>query len=67
MKNRSKEDEVADIKVNSINKYYGDVHVIKDISLEIKSLVQVKSSTIDPSGLQVKFFIFGELFIGREF
>ena len=37
MKDRSKEDEVADININTINKYYGDVHVIKDISLDIKS------------------------------
>ena len=37
MKDRSKEDEVADININTINKYYGDVHVIKDVSLEIKS------------------------------
>ena len=37
MKDRSKEDEVADININTINKYYGDVHVIKDVSLGIKS------------------------------
>jgi ABC-type sugar transport system ATPase subunit len=37
LKNRSKEDEVANITINKINKYYGDVHVIKDVSLEIKS------------------------------
>ena len=37
MKDRSKEDEVADININTINKYYGDVHVIKDVSLDIKS------------------------------
>jgi len=28
---------VADININTINKYYGDVHVIKDVSLDIKS------------------------------
>ena len=37
MKDRSKEDEVADININTVNKYYGDVHVIKDVSLDIKS------------------------------
>jgi len=37
LKDRSKEDEVADININTINKYYGDVHVIKDVSLDIKS------------------------------
>ena len=37
MKDRSKEDEVADININSVNKYFGDVHVIKDISLDVKS------------------------------
>ena len=36
MKDRSKEDEVADININTVNKYYGDVHVIKDVSLDIK-------------------------------
>ena len=39
---------MADIKVNSINKYYGDVHVIKDISLEIKS--QSFTVLVGPSG-----------------
>ena len=28
---------MANITINKINKYYGDVHVIKDVSLEIKS------------------------------
>ena len=28
---------MADININKVNKYYGDVHVIKDISLDIKS------------------------------
>jgi len=37
LKDRSKEDEVADININAVNKYFGDVHVIKDISLDIKS------------------------------
>ena len=37
LKDRSKEDEVTDININTINKYYGDVHVIKDVSLDIKS------------------------------
>jgi len=48
LKNRSKEDEVADISINNINKYYGDVHVIKDISLEIKS--QSFTVLVGPSG-----------------
>ena len=29
------EDEVADISVKNVNKFFGDTHVIKDISLEI--------------------------------
>jgi ABC-type sugar transport systems, ATPase components len=37
LKDRSKEDEVADININTVNKYFGDVHVIKDVSLDIKS------------------------------
>jgi len=37
LKDRSQEDEVVDISINSVNKYFGDVHVIKDMSLEIKS------------------------------
>jgi len=48
LKNRSKEDEVTDISINNINKYYGDVHVIKDISLEIKS--QSFTVLVGPSG-----------------
>jgi ABC-type sugar transport system ATPase subunit len=48
LKNRSKEDEVANISINTINKYYGDVHVIKDISLEIKS--QSFTVLVGPSG-----------------
>ena len=48
MKDRSKEDEVADIKIDSVNKYYGDVHVIKDISLSIES--QSFTVLVGPSG-----------------
>ena len=48
MKDRSKEDEVADISINTVNKYYGDVHVIKDISLDIKS--QSFTVLVGPSG-----------------
>jgi len=48
LKNRSKEDEVADINIKNINKYYGDVHVIKDISLDIKS--QSFTVLVGPSG-----------------
>ena len=48
MKDRSKEDEVADINVNTVNKYFGDVHVIKDISLDIKS--QSFTVLVGPSG-----------------
>jgi len=39
---------VADINIQSINKYYGDVHVIKDISLDIKS--QSFTVLVGPSG-----------------
>ena len=39
---------MADISINKINKYYGDVHVIKDISLEIKS--QSFTVLVGPSG-----------------
>jgi len=39
---------VANISINTINKYYGDVHVIKDISLEIKS--QSFTVLVGPSG-----------------
>ena len=48
MKDRSKEDEVADIIIDKIDKYYGDVHVIKDISLEVKS--QSFTVLVGPSG-----------------
>jgi ABC-type sugar transport system ATPase subunit len=48
LKDRSKEDEVADISVNTVNKYFGDVHVIKDISLDIKS--QSFTVLVGPSG-----------------
>jgi|TARA_B100001939_G_scaffold56552_1_gene45703 ABC-type sugar transport system ATPase subunit len=48
LKDRSKEDEVADININTINKYYGDVHVIKDVSLDIKS--QSFTVLVGPSG-----------------
>ena len=48
MKDRSKEDEVADISINTVNKYYGDVHVIRDVSLEIKS--QSFTVLVGPSG-----------------
>ncbi len=39
---------MADININNINKYYGDVHVIKDISLDIKS--QSFTVLVGPSG-----------------
>ena len=48
MKDRSKEDEVADIKIDNINKFYGDVQVIEDVSLEIKS--QSFTVLVGPSG-----------------
>ena len=48
LKDRSKEDEVTDININTVNKYYGDVHVIKDISLDIKS--QSFTVLVGPSG-----------------
>ena len=48
MKDRSEEDEVADININTVNKYYGDVHVIKDVSLDIKS--QSFTVLVGPSG-----------------
>tara|TARA_B100000029_G_scaffold157934_1_gene153300 strand:+ start:332 stop:1438 length:1107 start_codon:yes stop_codon:yes gene_type:complete len=48
LKDRSKEDEVADININTVNKYYGDVHVIKDVSLDIKS--QSFTVLVGPSG-----------------
>ena len=39
---------MADISINKINKYYGDVHVIKDVSLKIKS--QSFTVLVGPSG-----------------
>ena len=39
---------MADIKINTVNKYYGDVHVIKDVSLDIKS--QSFTVLVGPSG-----------------
>jgi len=39
---------VADIKIDTVNKYYGDVHVIKDVSLDIKS--QSFTVLVGPSG-----------------
>lgn len=39
---------MADINIRNINKYYGDVHVIKDISLDIKS--QSFTVLVGPSG-----------------
>jgi ABC-type sugar transport system ATPase subunit len=48
LKDRSKEDEVADININSVNKYFGDVHVIKDMSLDVKS--QSFTVLVGPSG-----------------
>ena len=48
MKDRSKGDEVSDININTVNKYYGDVHVIKDISLDVKS--QSFTVLVGPSG-----------------
>jgi len=48
LKDRSKEDEVADIKIKSVNKYFGDVHVIKDVSVDIKS--QSFTVLVGPSG-----------------
>ena len=39
---------MADIKIDKINKYFGKVHVIKDVSLEIKS--QSFTVLVGPSG-----------------
>ncbi|MBT5772524.1 MAG: sn-glycerol-3-phosphate ABC transporter ATP-binding protein UgpC [Flavobacteriaceae bacterium] len=39
---------MADIKIDTVNKYYGDVHVIKDVSLDIKS--QSFTVLVGPSG-----------------
>ena len=40
--------ELTDINVNTVNKYFGDVHVIKDVSLDIKS--QSFTVLVGPSG-----------------
>jgi|TARA_E500000075_G_scaffold88738_1_gene80209 ABC-type sugar transport system ATPase subunit len=48
LENRSEEDEVADIKIDKIDKFYGSVQVIKDVSLEIKS--QSFTVLVGPSG-----------------
>ena len=39
---------MADIKIDNVNKYFGDVHVIKDVSLEIQS--QSFTVLVGPSG-----------------
>ena len=39
---------MADISINSVNKYFGDVHVIKDMSLDVKS--QSFTVLVGPSG-----------------
>ncbi len=39
---------MADINIDTVNKYYGDVHVIKDVSLDIKS--QSFTVLVGPSG-----------------
>ena len=39
---------MADIKIDTVNKFYGDVHVIKDVSLQIKS--QSFTVLVGPSG-----------------
>ena len=39
---------MADIEINNINKYFGENHVIKDVSLEIKS--QSFTVLVGPSG-----------------
>ena len=36
------------LNINTVNKYYGDVHVIKDISLDVKS--QSFTVLVGPSG-----------------
>jgi len=48
LKDRSKEDEVSNININTVNKFFGDVHVIKDISLDVKS--QSFTVLVGPSG-----------------
>ena len=47
---------MADIKIDKINKYFGNVHVIKDVSLEIKShktkkLSEIALKTVDIKGV----------------
>ena len=39
---------MADIKIENINKFYGDVQVIEDVSLEIKS--ESFAVLVGPSG-----------------
>ena len=39
---------MANIKIDKVNKYFGNVHVIKDVSLEIKS--QSFTVLVGPSG-----------------
>ena len=39
---------MSDIKIESVNKYFGDVHVIKDVSLDVKS--QSFTVLVGPSG-----------------
>ena len=39
---------MANISINKINKFFGNVHVIKDVSLEIKS--QSFTVLVGPSG-----------------
>ena len=39
---------MADININSVNKYFGDVHVIKDMTLDVKS--QSFTVLVGPSG-----------------
>ena len=39
---------MSDIKINKVNKYFGNVHVIKDVSLDIKS--QSFTVLVGPSG-----------------
>tara|TARA_Y100001970_G_scaffold226235_1_gene279676 strand:+ start:1405 stop:2532 length:1128 start_codon:yes stop_codon:yes gene_type:complete len=42
------EEKLSDIKINNVNKYFGNVHVIKDVSLDIKS--QSFTVLVGPSG-----------------
>ena len=39
---------MSDIKIDKVNKFFGNVHVIKDVSLEIKS--QSFTVLVGPSG-----------------